>query len=420
MSACIRNATAEIHARAAGAAALALSAAIMVASPTFAQSAQSEHQLRPATAPAPQAPASQVLPTTQEARLAAADREAAVAARRLCERAAKYLLAAQEPDGGWAGQTGPGISCLVLKALIQEPSVGPQHPAVRRGIAFVLKSQHDDGGIYSSEGLLKNYESSVALSMFAVVKDPAYDRQVAALQKFIKDLQWDEGEGKTTTDTWYGGAGYGRGQRPDLSNTQMMLEALKDSGLPPDDPAYKKALIFIGRCQMLAESNDQPFARGATEGGFIYSPAGGGESKAQTQEAGTELRCYGSMTYAGFKSMLYAGLTRQDTRVQAALDWIRRHWTLEYNPNMPEQQSRQGLYYYYHVFSRALAAFNEPVIRDQIGREHPWRVELVEQLRKVQREDGSWVNDESRWMEVVPALTTAYGMLALQAAYPRK
>ena len=360
------------------------------------------------------------VPSTQQTRLAEQDRKMAAEARRLCERGAKYLLAAQEADGGWASETGPGVSALVLKALIQEPSIGSKHPVVRRGVVFVLKSQRDDGGLYSAEGLLKNYESSVALSMLAVLKDPAYEKQVAALQKFLKDNQWDEGDGKSLDDPWYGGAGYGHGKRPDLSNTQMMLEALRDSGLSKDDPAYKKALVFIQRCQMLGETNDQPLAKGSTQGGFIYSPANAGESKAGTLEVDgrTELRCYGSITYAGFKSMLYAGLSRDDARVRAALEWIRQHWTLEHNPNMPETQSKEGLFYYYHVFGRALDAWGEPVIREQSGREHMWRHELVERMAKIQREDGSWVNDADRFMEGLPALTTAYSMLALQAAYP--
>jgi squalene-hopene/tetraprenyl-beta-curcumene cyclase len=173
---------------------------------------------------------------------------------------------------------------------------------------------------------------------------------------------------------------------------------------------------------MLGEINDQAFARGATEGGFIYSPANAGESKAGSEDLDgrSALRCYGTMTYAGFKSMLYAGLNRDDRRVQAALDWMRKHWTLTTNPNMPEAQSRQGLFYYYHVFGRALDAYGAPIIKDDTGREHAWRQELVEQLAKAQKPDGSWANDADRWMEGLPALTTAYSLLALQAAYPNQ
>ncbi len=341
-------------------------------------------------------------------------------AERLIAQGAAYLLNAQQADGGWGAQAGPGVASLVVKALAQAPTVGPRHPAVQRGVAFVLRARRDDGGIYSAEGLLKNYETSVALSMLAAVRDPAHDAIAAQARQFLIDNQWDEGEGKTPADPFYGGAGYGRHKRPDLSNTQMMLEALRDSGLPPDDPAYRRALVFIQRCQMLGETNDRPFAQGSTQGGFIYSPVGAGESKAETIDVNgrTELRCYGSMTYAGFKSLLYAGLTRDDPRVRAALDWIRRHWTLECNPNMPAARSREGLYYYYHVFARALAAWGEPILRDAAGRDHDWRQELVDRLAQTQRDDGSWVNEADRWMEGLPALTTAYALLALQAAYP--
>lgn len=363
------------------------------------------------------------------ARAPVGDTKTCRTAAELTRRGAAFLLAAQDREGAWG--TGPGrvgITCLALKALIQEPTVGGTHPAVQRGVAFVRRFQRADGGIYSAEGLLKNYESSVALSMFAALRrsadgpagKDAYAQEVAALQAFLKRNQWDESEDKSPDDPWYGGAGYGRHKRPDLSNTQIMLEALHDSGLPKDDPVYRKALVFIRRCQMLGESNDQPCAQGSAQGGFIYTCANGGESKAGYVEIGgrRELRCYGSMTYAGLKSMVYAGLTRDDPRVRAALGWIRRHWTLDQNPNMPAAQAWQGLFYYYHVFGRALAAWGEPVIADAAERSHDWRRELVAKLAELQRPDGRWVNDADRWMEGEPALTTAYALLALQAACP--
>ncbi len=334
--------------------------------------------------------------------------------------AAQHLLRTQGEEGAWAADAGPGPTALVVRALVREPGVGPDHPAVRRGVEFVLRSRRQDGGIYAAEGLLKSYETSVALSMFSAFSDRRYESHSADALRFLKENQWDEGDGKSIDDPWYGGAGYGRGKRPDLSNTQIMLDALHDSGLPPTDPAYQKALRFIERCQMLGERNDQAFARGSTAGGFIYSPANGGESKAGEEEiAGRkELRCYGSMTYAGFKSMLYAGLKPDDPRVRAAVEWIRAHWTLDYNPNMPEKQSHEGLYYYYHTFARAMAALGQEKVEDRAGRPREWRRELIEKLAALQKPDGSWVNEQDRWMEGLPALTTAYALLALQEAAP--
>ncbi|MBI5866332.1 MAG: terpene cyclase/mutase family protein [Planctomycetes bacterium] len=358
--------------------------------------------------------------TPAPASRAAADSHEAQA-RILLSKGAEFLLASQEKQGGWESDKGPGITALAAKALAQEPAIGPRHPAVRRAVVFVMTSQHDDGGIYSALGLFKNYETSVAVSMLSTLGDAAPAGAIDKARKFLIDNQADDDRGVSVDDVWYGGAGYFFGKRPDLSNTQLMLDALKDSGLPPSDPAFQKALVFIGRCQMLGEYNSQPLARGSTAGGFIYSAAGGGESKADTEviEGRKELRCYGSMTYAGLKSMIYAGLKKDDPRVRAALAWVQDHWTLDSNPNMPEKKAEEGLFYFYHTFARALTAWGERTIRDRLGRDHDWRAELVEALAKRQKDDGSWLNPADRWMEGYPALTTAYAMLALQAAYPQ-
>jgi len=349
-----------------------------------------------------------------------ADRSPRARAAAAIHRGSQYLLAARSAEGGWELEKGPGITALAMRALAGDPKVGPEHAAVSGAIELLLKHQREDGGIYSALGLYKNYETCVALSALSSLRSETARSATAKAQKFLIENQADDDHGaKSVDDVWYGGAGYALGKRPDLSNTQMMVEALHDSGLPKDHPTYQKALVFIQRCQMNAETNDQAFAKGSTQGGFIYSAANGGESKAGKIEINgrDELRSYGSMTYAGLKSMIYCGLAKSDPRVKAALEWIRSHWTLEYNPNMPEKQSREGVYYYYHTFARALAAIDEPIIRDAQGRNHDWREELLTKLEKLQRPDGSWVNESDRWMEGMPALTTSYAMLALQAAY---
>jgi squalene-hopene/tetraprenyl-beta-curcumene cyclase len=337
------------------------------------------------------------------------------------DRALTTLARAQQPDGGWKGvpTTDPAITSLVAKCFVQSPAYGPNHPIVERALDFVLKHQKPDGGIYPAGGYgLNNYYTSVCLMFLASIGDDALVPQIDRARKYLTKLQWDEGEDRASTDSWFGGAGYGKHKRPDLSNTQYMLESLKQSGLPSTDPVYRKALKFIERCQMLSETNDQPFARGADNGGFIYTAANDGESKAGTELSGGRvmLRSYGTMTYAGFKSMLYADVDRDDPKIQRALDWIGKHYTLEENPNMPGQQSRQGLYYYYHVFARAWLAWSEPVFTDAEGVKHNWRVDLCEKLLSLQSQSGGWVNDAARWEEGNPDYVTALAVLSLQTA----
>ncbi len=335
-------------------------------------------------------------------------------------KALSFLAASQQADGGWLcfGKTDPAITALVTQCFIQSPDYGSTHPLVKRALEFMLTYAKEDGGIYVEGQGYRNYQTSVCLMALAATRDPAYEGRIRAAQRFLTTLQWDEGEGYERENAWYGGAGYGRHKRPDLSNTQMMIEALHQSGLPGEHPAYRKAVVFIQRCQMLSPYNDQPFASGRADGGFVYTPVNGGESKAgSTGVAGRPgLRCYGSMTYAGFKSMLHARVDRDDPRVRAAFDWIRSHYTLEANPNMPGAQSTEGLYYYYHVFAKALEAWGEETIVDASGNPHHWREDLCLALQARQRADGSFVNEADRWMEGNPYLVTAYAVLAIQAS----
>ena len=126
------------------------------------------------------------------------------------------------------------------------------------------------------------------------------------------------------------------------------------------------------------------------------------------------LRSYGSMTYAGLKSMIYAGVGPDDPRVKAALKWIQKHYDLQSNPGL----GNAGLYYYYHTFAKALDAIGDEVLKDDKGQLHDWRAELVAELAKRQQPDGSWVNENARWLEGDPNLVTGYALLALSYCRP--
>ena len=221
---------------------------------------------------------------------------------------------------------------------------------------------------------------------------------------------------------YYGGAGYGKHGRPDLSNTQTMLQALHDSGLPADHPAFERALTFIQRCQG-GKCNDLFVDRIVADGGFIYATSINkdhiGEPQSMAGLTGapvSRLRTYGSMTYAGFKSYLYANLDRGDARVIDAYRWIRKHYTLDHNPGMPQAVKLHGYYYYLMTFARALDAWSLTNIETPDGEQHDWANELIDKLVSLQRDDGSWVNEADRWMEGQGDLVTAYALTALQQA----
>ena len=346
-------------------------------------------------------------------RASAADQGADRAA--VVQKGVEFLKSRQDANGSWSASVSPAVTALIVHAML-ENGVSPQDPAIEKAVKYLQSFQQEDGGYYAPESKVKNYETAVmVLALQGLNEDGKYDEAIKKADAFVRGLQWDEGEGKERDDPFYGGAGYGGHSRPDLSNTSFMLDALKAAGAGENDPAIQKALVFVSRTQNLeSQYNTTPFSAKVNDGGFYYTPAAGGTSQAGPTENGG-LRSYGSMTYAGLKSMVYAGLTRDDPRVRAALEWIRRHYTVDENPGL----GLQGLYYYYHTFAKTLSVLGDDYLVDAQGIRHDWRKELAERLFELQKENGSWVNTADRWYEGDPNLVTAYSLMALSYLDPQ-
>jgi squalene-hopene/tetraprenyl-beta-curcumene cyclase len=334
----------------------------------------------------------------------------------IVSKAVEYLKTAQAPDGSYSKQTGPAVTALITTGLLRHGRTVTD-PQIANSLKFLEGYVRPDGGIYDGE-FYRNYETCLAMGCFAEAnKDGRYNQILANAEKFVKANQWDGEEGHDISSPNYGGAGYGRSKRPDLSNTSFMLDALKSIGKGADDPAVQRALVFVSRCQNLeSPKNTTPFPAKNPDGGFYYTPAAGGVSQAGKTDNGG-LRSYASMTYAGLKSMIFAGVGPNDPRVKAAFDWAKKHYDLASNPGM----GASGLYYYYHTFAKALATMQVDVCEDAAGMKHDWRRELVQELAKRQQANGSWINTESdRWLEGDPNLVTGYALLTLDYCRPAK
>ncbi len=328
-----------------------------------------------------------------------------------------FLRNSQLEDGSWTKSDAPGISALVAFSLIKS-GLKPGDPVVKKAYAHILSHAKKDGGIYAEKSKHRNYETCISILALAEVnKDGRHKDIIKKAEMFLRGLQWDEGEGLTSSDPAYGGAGYGSHERPDMSNTQFFIQAMRAAGVPADDPDIQKALIFISRGQNLeSEHNTLPHATKIKDGGFYYTPAAGGETKAEVAADGG-LRSYGSMTYAGLKSMVYAGLNSKDKRVKAAFGWIQKNYTLEENPGV----GQQGLFYYYHTFAKALSVLKVDFVIDESGKKNDWRKDVATKLFELQARtgNGSWLNKQDRWYEGDPNLVTAYALLALSYCEPK-
>ena len=193
----------------------------------------------------------------------------------------------QSNDGSYSSAAGIGPTALITTALLRHGRT-PEDPAVAKSLKYLEQHVQPDGGIYVTGSLYCNYETCLAIMcLYEANADGRYDKLIAAADACVKGLQWDEGEGQVKSDPAYGGAGYGKHKRPDLSNTSFLIDALRAAGNGADDEAIQRALIFVSRSQNLeTEHNTTEFAAKNPDGGFYYTPAAGGQSMAEQNGIG--------------------------------------------------------------------------------------------------------------------------------------
>ena len=340
------------------------------------------------------------------------------------DKGLRYLKSKQDPATGAIGSVDhPAFTALGVMAIMGDPRAKdqPMPEAAKKGYDFLLASQKPDGGIYTTG--LPNYNTSLALSALTMAgQDKKIRDAVIKARRLVIGGQYDDGE-KGKQDTPYdGGVGYGSKPPTDMSNTHFALEALyhartylSDDIAVKTEPQlnYAAAIDFVSRCQNLSSTNKSSWVSDdeKNKGGFIYRP---GESKVgQPDDLGngkTALRSYASMGYAGLLSFIYADLDPKDQRIAAVKEWLAKNYSVKENPGI----GQEGLYYYYHTMAKALNLAEMDFIETPGGQKINWRADLSKQLFNLQKEDGSWTNDNGRWMEKDSILVTAYAVLALE------
>ncbi len=356
------------------------------------------------------------------------------------QRGTDFLIGEQMGDGSWLKS--PAITALVCMALYKSQSTKlntTTSKVIQLGRSFILNNVQQNGAIASDNRYI-NYSTSICLASLAIMANKNDFEIMRNARHFLINSQITEErliqlkkEYKNFTDNknFIGGIGYGSEgpTAPDLSNTQWALEALyltefldtENYGASKQDIdksklAWKNALLFLRKVQNIPKSSESIWVVSDEkyDGGFIYQP---GSSKAsgtidnKLGENNIGLRAYGSMTYAGLKSMIYANLDKDDFRVKAAIEWGKRHYTVDENPNM----GAEGYFYYLLTLSKALSVYGSETIVSSDGKTHYWKIDVIKKLLNLQNGNGSWDNKKSgRWMEKVPSLVTAYALISLE------
>ncbi|TET35187.1 MAG: hypothetical protein E3J72_11850 [Planctomycetota bacterium] len=356
----------------------------------------------------------------------------------LLDQAAAFLMKGyNEKDGSLlpAEQGGFAFSTLGLTAIARAPKEVRQkyEKKIAKTAGFIAAGQNADGSFQARKGET-NYVTCCAVMALVAFDREKYKTVIAKAQKYIVDSQFIEEALKGRDKVYVGGWDYDpvdkkdpkKGLRvgADMSNVQFAMEALRESGLPKDSPAWKRAVKFLERSQSRSESNDvsaiiadiQP----GNDGGFTYSPteskANGGQPKILANGK-KQYISYASMTYAGLRSFIYAYVKKDDPRVVAAVNWIRKNYTLDENAGMGKGLGMKGYYYYIHTFAKAHYTWGETKFKTADGSKHDWRAELVEKLESLKKADGSYINlQDEKWLEGQPFLCTAYVAEALNMA----
>lgn len=315
----------------------------------------------------------------------------------------------QSSNGFWSSPDYPAITALALTGLKAKPGAPESQPAaVKRGFDFLLGCVKPDGGIYQKE--LPGYNTSISLTALVLADRREWRPVIENARKFVVSLQ-----------TGSGGIGYGKTeQAPDLSNTSWAIEALALSRswlggeIPPGtaDLNWKAAVEFIQSCQNLPSQNRAPRTSDdpRNQGGFIYAPGASKAGETQLASGRVALRSYGSMSYAGLMSYIYAQVKGDDPRVKAVMEWLADNYSVDENPGM----GQEGLYYYYHTMTKALTVSGAGTLATRNGQNINWREQLTLKLINLQHTDGSWANENGRWFEKDPVLVSAYCVLALK------
>ena len=334
------------------------------------------------------------------------------------ERGRDWIAAQQKDDGAWSNGDFPALTALALRSLIGSPR--PEHEkATGKGVKFLLSCIQPDGGIYRKipgrkGGGLSTYNTAICMTSLHRTGDRSLIGAVQNARTFIAGAQHIGG------DVYNGGFGYDAGTNrkyTDILNTFYAVKAMKETQGVEDlrGAGSKRVSINWGETvKYLEKLQNTPDTGAENAGGFFYMP---GQSKAgaTTNESGTIVfRSYGSITYVGLLALIYADVSRDDTRVRSALDWSAKHWTLEENPGM----GAQGLYFFYHVLTKALSTYGSDFVELKDGNLLNWRKSVALKLVGLQRIDpktghGYWSNESGRFWENDPVLVTAYCLLAL-------
>tara|TARA_B100000029_G_scaffold484993_2_gene537844 strand:+ start:133 stop:1218 length:1086 start_codon:yes stop_codon:yes gene_type:complete len=347
----------------------------------------------------------------------------------------RWLWNQQAGDGGWHSQhyrllqSGQAYTPFILHTLLEVPeSICPRPPgAVQRALQFIRRHANATGVIGRSDPDVLEYPNySTAYALLCFLKVDPTDPLVNRMATYLRQQQYRESRGIPANHPAYGGWGFGGTVSPgqpghiDLAHTRRVLQALHTARQLRRNAgqAAERFLRLVQRhptCErpqpQLDPNHLDSQVVAVYDGGFYFSPVVLSANKGRV-EHDTErpyLRSYASATCDGVLSLLYAGVAKQEERVQKAVEWLTLHPRIDYPAGVPTDHPEPWgeASHYYHLAVRAEA-------NRTLGIKGGWRQRVRDHLTGLQRDGGQFANQSSPLMkEDDPLLATTLAVIAL-------
>lgn len=270
------------------------------------------------------------------------------------DSAVRFLFRSQRDDGGWPefdANYPDGVTSLVTLALLNS-GLSTDHPALSKALQYM-----------SERELEKTYTVALQTMAFCAANPNRHANRIKRNTLWLIKAQLPNG-----------GWGYGqdRGGGGDPSNSQFALLALHEAqrvGVRFSDDTWKKVFVKARKYWTDIQNRDGSFSYSGGKGSGSMTCAGiasliivGSQLDGQESSADRTIRCCGE------------GDSNQD-RIERALDWLGRNFSVHSNPGEPRYQ----LYYIY-----ALERVGRLSGRRFIG-DADWYREGADMLSNVQR-----------------------------------
>ena len=409
--------------------------------------------------------------------LAALNTDTLAALNDVRHRGQSWLLARQSESGAWtlplrAGVAMPSVAMTVLALTALADSGCVPEDAIGNGLSWLAGRQNRDGSFGDGEKGLYYRPYCTALALWVLPNTSARQRKrVAKAVDYLRQNQRLAGLNR-------GGLGFGMvapaptAQNPGatftrtfamISPTSMAAEGARRVGIRPDDRFLTEIAHYVRSCHNDARINTRPeVARFLKRNGFRLSGDGGIVSTLENlrrpatwtgQSAGSVVSS-GISTYQGLSAYLRAGLAPDSPEVASVTRWIAAHYTVSEHAGFAEVMragqrplwptehagftpepaadetvsdpapaddiAQAGRYLYLFAMAQALDAVGIDHVDTPDGTRHAWSSEIANVLTATQHVDGSWINQNPRWLEFDAVLSTAFALAALNIIYARR